>query len=136
MSVHEHAGAATPADRLKRLGASLDNERSFWLTQASLCNLLQHVGFTSVYDCRMPLANLYIGAERQFKIWGDRVTLAAIKGQPLDLYYGPATPAEPEDWPETTEDYLYKQRGWTNGIGTTGLRRLIKRLGSKIRALT
>jgi SAM-dependent methyltransferase len=134
VSMREHDAAATPEERLKRLGASLDNERSFWLTQASLCNLLQHVGFTSVYDCRVPLANVYIGAEREFKIWGDRITLAAIKGQPLDLYHGPATPAEPVDWPETREDYLYKQQGWVNGIG--GLRRLIRRARSKILART
>src|SRR5713101_4914166 len=51
----EHAAGTTPGDKLKSLGSSLDNERSFWFTQASLCNLLRHVGFTSVYDCRNPI---------------------------------------------------------------------------------
>jgi len=110
MSTHEHAVGATPEDKLKDVGASLDNERSFWFTQASLCNILRHVGFSSVYDCRIPLANLYVGAEREFKIWGNRITLAAIKGQPLNLYRGPGTPAEREaDWPENLQDCLFER---------------------------
>lgn len=110
LSTMEHAVGATPEEKLKNIGASIDNENSFWLTQASLCNLLQHVGFTSVYDCRIPLANLYVGPEWEFKIWGNRVTLAAIKGQPLDLPRGSGTPAELEmDWPENLEDHLFER---------------------------
>jgi hypothetical protein len=106
----EHAAGATREEKLKDMGASLDNEKSFWLTPASLCNILQHVGFTSVYDCRVPLANLYVGPQWEFKIWGNRITLAAIKGQPLNLYRGPGTPAELEtDWPENLDDYLFEQ---------------------------
>jgi SAM-dependent methyltransferase len=110
LSAHEHAADATREEKLKALGASLDNERSFWLTQASLCNVLRHVGFTSVYDCRNPVANLYVGTERRFSIWGNRVTLAAIKGQPVTLRVSPEATAESEvDWPENLEDCLFER---------------------------
>jgi SAM-dependent methyltransferase len=109
-SVFEHAVGATREEKLRKVGASLDNETSFWLTQASLCNILQHVGFTSVFDCRIPLVYVYAGEEREFKIWGNRVTLAAIKGQPLDLPRGPGTPTELQrDWPENLGGYLFER---------------------------
>ena len=109
----EHSAGATPEDKLKQLGASLENEKSFWFTQASLCNILRHVGFTSVYDCRNPLANLHISknseAESLTKIWGNRITLAAIKGQPVSLFVHPEATAELEaDWPENLEEYFFE----------------------------
>ena len=106
----EHQVGATREEKLQNLGASLDNEASFWLTQASLYNILQHVGFTSVFDCRMPLAYLYAGEERAFKIWGNRVMLAAIKGQPLDPHRAPGSPEALErDWPESLDGYRFEQ---------------------------
>ena len=111
LSAFEHPEGAAPEDKLKTLSASLDNEKSFWLTQASLCNILRHVGFTSVSDCRNPVANLYVGTEREVMIWGNRVTLAAIKGQPVSLSLYPETSAEHEiDWPENLEGYLFEHR--------------------------
>ena len=110
LSAFEHPEGAAPEDKLQRLSASLDNEKSFWLTQASLCNILRHVGFTSVSDCRNPVANLYVGTEREIKIWGNRVTLAAIKGQPVILSLSPEATAEREiDWPENLEEYLFER---------------------------
>jgi ubiquinone/menaquinone biosynthesis C-methylase UbiE len=110
MSTSEHPVGATGEEKLRKVWASLDNETSFWLTQASLCNILRHVGFTSVFDCRIPLAYLYAGEEREFRIWGNRIMLAAIKGQPLDLHGGPETPAELErDWPENLDGYLFER---------------------------
>lgn len=105
----EHAAGATDEEKLRVPGASLDNETSIWLTRNSLSNLLRHVGFTSVYDCRIPMANLYVGAERAFKIWGNRVTYVAIKGKPLTLTVAPATSAQAEaDWPESIDEHLYE----------------------------
>jgi len=113
-SIEEHPVGSTPEDKLKNLGASLDNDRSFWFTQASLCNILRHVGFSSVYDCRNPIANLYVGAGRDFKIWGNRITLAAIKGQPVSLVVSPETTAELEaDWPENLQECLFEHVQWT-----------------------
>src|SRR5437773_1100499 len=119
-TVHEHAANATPVEKLKALGASLDNEASVWLTPASLCNVLRHVGFTSVSDCRNPVANLYVGRERQFRIWGNRATLVAIKGQPVNLHMCPETTAEREvDWPEDLEPYLFEREVQTLGKAKT-----------------
>lgn len=137
MAAFEHAPEATREEKLKEVGASLDNEQAFWLTQASLCNLLQQVGYTSVYECRNPMANLYIGPDWAFKLWGNRVTLAAIKGQPLALFRGPGTPAQDPTWPEDIEPYRFErylqERSATAGSAgqkpkSQGLRGLIQRL--------
>lgn len=124
----EHPPDAAPEDKLKNLGASLDNENSFWFTQASLYNILRHVGFTSVYDCRNPMAYMSVGSEREFKMWINRTTLAAIKGQPLSL------PAAPElDWPEEVEEHSFERflggrAGESDTRAAGRLRRLARRL--------
>jgi SAM-dependent methyltransferase len=110
MSTFEHPAGATREEKLKNVGASLDNETAFWFTPASLCNILRHVGFTSVYDCRVPMAYLYVGPAWQLKIWGNRITLVAVKGQPLSLERGPGTPVDSEvDWPESLDEYLFER---------------------------
>lgn len=130
----EHSAGATPEAKLKALGQSLDNERAFWFTQASLCNILRHVGFTSVLDCRNPVANLYVGEARDVRIWRNRVTLAAIKGQPVNLFSHPtATAAREIDWPENLDDCSAEGyqcgSGSSAAHGTVGtIRRLMKGL--------
>jgi SAM-dependent methyltransferase len=127
-SVAEHPAGATAEAKLKELGASLDNERSFWFTRASLCNISRHVGFTSVSDCRNPVANLYVGQERAFKMWGNRVTFAAIKGQAVNLFVSPETTAELEvDWPENLEEYLFERHAGATEGAAEKFRRLVKR---------
>jgi SAM-dependent methyltransferase len=109
-STVEHPVGASQVDKLKVVGASLDNNQSFWFTQASLCNILRHVGFTSVYDCRNPVANMFVGVEREVKLWGNRITLAAIKGQPVEMETCPHMTAELEiDWPEDLENYRFER---------------------------
>jgi SAM-dependent methyltransferase len=97
----EHPADTTAEAKLAAVSQSLDNERSVQLTLPSLMNLLRHVGFTSVYDCRVPLANLYVGPQRDVRIWTTRVTLAAIKGEPVVI--GASDPP-PVDWPEQVDD--------------------------------
>ncbi|HMN29857.1 MAG TPA: methyltransferase domain-containing protein [Caldilineaceae bacterium] len=109
VSTFEHAADATSEEKLSNLGASLDNERSFWLTRPSLCNILRHVGFTSVYDCRNPMAHLYVGPERAFKLWGNRITLAAIKGQVQHIDSPGAMDEINADWPEQMEEHLFER---------------------------
>ena len=90
------------------------------------------MGFSSVYDCRNPIANLYIGEGREFKIWGNRITLAAIKGQSVSLFVHPEATAELEaDWPENLEEclfeeYLSDREGRSTRKSAGRLRRLIK----------
>ena len=126
MSTCEHPPGANSDDKLKNLGASLDNENSFEFTRYSLCNILRHVGFTSVYDCVNPMAYLSVGAERQFKMWGNRLTLTAVKGQSVSLSAAPEL-----DWPENVDEHLFEQflREREGNVRTTPLpRRIARRL--------
>lgn len=88
----EHWPGDKEAVKLSRMGASLDNERNFWLSRPSIYNLLRNVGFTTVYECHIP-------AEPTKP--EDRVTFVAIKGQPCDLFSAPLIATRPvEDMPE------------------------------------
>ncbi|HVF61651.1 MAG TPA: class I SAM-dependent methyltransferase [Thermoanaerobaculia bacterium] len=106
----EHDDDATPEQKLASLWYSLDNPRSFKLTRASLCNLLRHVGFTSVYECMNPYEYHYpnwphAAAGDSTVVWKDRLTLVAIKGQEQRLLSSPVTDGLPEiDRPERPED--------------------------------
>lgn len=66
----EHAEKASREEKEKNLWASLDNAKSFWFTKPSLYNILQSVGFTSVYECCIPHEGLKPP---------DRVTVVAKK---------------------------------------------------------
>lgn len=102
----EHPAGTSAEDKLKNLGASLDNEHSFEFTRSSLCNILRDVDFTSVYDCLNPMAYLSVGVEKEVKIWGNRVTLAAIKGQPVSLSVRAASDLP---WPENPEELAFER---------------------------
>jgi hypothetical protein len=103
----EHDANAKSEDKLAASWQSLDNPRSFQFTRASLCNLLRHVHFTSVYECLNPYQyhnpNWPLPAKGDgHVIWNNRITLAAIKGQNQALISSPVTQAIPEiDRPET-----------------------------------
>jgi 2-polyprenyl-3-methyl-5-hydroxy-6-metoxy-1,4-benzoquinol methylase len=85
----EHWPGDSKEVKLSRMGASLDNERNFWLSRPSIYNLLRHVGFTSVYECHIP-------AEPNKP--GDRITFVAIKGQPCQLLSAPLMATRPHDY--------------------------------------
>lgn len=88
----EHMPDATPEEKAKMLWASIDNDKSFWLTRASLDNLLAHAGFTSVYECHNPAVQ---------KKFADRVTLVAVKGEPQRVVSAPLLAASPPlEWSE------------------------------------
>jgi len=80
----EHVGNE---DRERAVWASLDNDRSFWLTRPSLLNALAHVGFTSVVDCCNPA----VPAQP-----ADRVTLLARRGTPVRSFVDPRMDGMPE----------------------------------------
>lgn len=83
----------TPQDiRLQALWASLDNAKSFWLTRASMYNMLQECGFTSVHACMNP------AIPEQYT---DRDTIMALKSQPYTVLCSPETNSIPlKAWPE------------------------------------
>jgi len=106
---NEHRRGSTDKEQLDALWASIGNQRSFVLTRASLCNLLCHVGFTSVYECSNPYEyhnpNWPLAAENdRHVIHRDRATFVAIKGQHQRVMSSPITQAAPEiDRPEYPE---------------------------------
>ena len=108
----EHEATATSEVKRETLGASLDNEFSFWLTHASLLNALRHVGFTSVLECRNPIDNMY--AHGEFKLHADVVTLVAMKGKPAGSFFG-MNPQhqEEENWPENPSEHFLR-RPWSS----------------------
>lgn len=105
----EHRTDATPEEKLGSLWYSLDNPTSFQFTRASLCNLLRHVGFSSVYECLNPYEyhnpNWPQPQEgERHAVWKDRITLVAIKGRNQTVLSSPITEASPEiDRPEKPE---------------------------------
>jgi 2-polyprenyl-3-methyl-5-hydroxy-6-metoxy-1,4-benzoquinol methylase len=109
----EHAPDATSDQIAKELWKSLTNRRSFWLTRASLYNLLAHLNFTSVYETHCP--------REVFPYETERINLVAIKGQPQQLLTAPLVNALPEhDWPEAAPARIH--------FTAAGARRLLKKL--------
>ncbi len=101
--VKEHAAAASAPDVEASLWYSLDNRRSFNFTRDSLCNLLKHVGFTSVLECMVPYEVHH--ADWPIADWTnkdrlteykDRITLIAVKGERIPLLTSPVTASQPE----------------------------------------
>lgn len=76
----EHGATDSQETKTSRLWASLNNNENFWLSRATLYNLLSHVGFTSVYECNVP-------AEPAKP--ADRITVVGIKGVPERLISAP-----------------------------------------------
>jgi 2-polyprenyl-3-methyl-5-hydroxy-6-metoxy-1,4-benzoquinol methylase len=71
----EHSETDSPEEIESRNWSSLNNRNSFFLTFASLMNLLKKIGFSSIYTCEVPYYN----------IMNDRRTIVAIKGEPHRL---------------------------------------------------
>jgi SAM-dependent methyltransferase len=110
----EHSPDASLEVKEKAIWMSLDNPRAFVLTKPSLCNLLRHVGFSSVYEVMNPYEYhnpkwpLAPEGDR-YAIWKDRTMLVAVKGTHQAVLSSPVTEALPErDHPERPE-YL---EGW------------------------
>jgi 2-polyprenyl-3-methyl-5-hydroxy-6-metoxy-1,4-benzoquinol methylase len=74
----EHPPSATEAERLTHRRASLDNAASFWLTRASLYNLLADVGFTSVAETAIP-------CPAPGEAPGNLLNAVAYKGDPVGV---------------------------------------------------
>jgi len=51
----EHGPGDSSETKQSRLWASLDNADNFWLSRAALYNALSHAGFTTVYECSVPV---------------------------------------------------------------------------------
>lgn len=98
----EHSTLESAEIKLSRTWSSFGNDVSFVLTRPSLVNLLQHLGFSSVYECFNPphLNFGEPGIEHR-----DRCTLVASKGRKLNLITSPTANELEEDWPEGSLSY-------------------------------
>ena len=94
----EHPTGATDDQVANSLWYSLDNRMHFAFTRDSLCNLLRHCGFTSVFESLVPY-------EAYHSTWPepsadlvelpDRVTLIAVKGEVQRILSSPAVDTQP-----------------------------------------
>jgi 2-polyprenyl-3-methyl-5-hydroxy-6-metoxy-1,4-benzoquinol methylase len=92
----EHQTGAKQEEIETNLWASLDNLTSFWFTPPSLYNFLSHVGFTSSFECNLPVQPIK---------FNDRITILAIKGKRDELKCCPQINQEPLlDIPEEKSD--------------------------------
>ena len=82
----EHAEGESAAEKYRKLWASLDNNASFWFTEASLMNMLTRAGFSSTLDVMGPTmpANLR-----------DRKTFVAMKREKVRVLTSDATDRHP-----------------------------------------
>jgi hypothetical protein len=98
----EHPADATPAEKLQRRGSSADNATSFWFTRPSLLNLLNQTGFSSVYECFIPMH--LIPENLNFEQAGikaqDRCTFVALKSNACESITSPNANDLQQDWPE------------------------------------
>ncbi len=100
-SYREHSAGALEEEKVQRLWASIDNETSFWFTKTSLVNLLSRTGFSSVYECFVPLTLIPSMNFQYAGIRGhDRCTFVAIKDHHFELKTSPAANNLWQEWPE------------------------------------
>jgi len=85
-------------------GASVGNERSFWLTRPSLLNALSRAGFTSISECLSPVIP-------ELAAYRDHVTLLAGKGTPAELLSLPDLETSDDAWPERLPAYAHPAQG-------------------------
>lgn len=91
--VYQEHEEGDPADvRLARLGASLDNPRSFWFTRHGLANCLTDLGFSSVYECLSPMP---------LNTRTDRATFVARSGRIVRPYNAIAGRLDACRWPDS-----------------------------------
>lgn len=131
--IEEHAPERSEEERSQDLWSSIGNVNSVLVTMPSLLALLDMSGFTSTYECRVP-----VEADKV----RDRVTLLAVKGQKARVLNSPRTndlPAArpPERAARGTSDYqkpfadasrkltrllpLSLRRGVKGGLRTVGV---------------
>ncbi len=90
----------------KSLWASAGNLTSFWFTRSSLVNILSKAGFTSIYECFVPV---HIQPRVNFEEAGihahDRCTFVALKGDLCQIITSPTANDFEQAWPEHSLSY-------------------------------
>jgi SAM-dependent methyltransferase len=109
----EFAEETTAADRLKSVWSSIGNTTSFWFTRPSLLNLLNRVGFSTVYEVASPLVYDYYdrGTDVRYK-YDDRGTFVAVRGTEARVLISPEVNRMPRrPWPESLGEQLVRSPG-------------------------
>jgi len=78
--IQEHTQDDSQEEKLQDLWASIENLKSVWMTTPTLLNLLSRSGFTSCYECHVPV---------ELNKPSDRITLLAVKGQTMRVINSP-----------------------------------------------
>lgn len=78
--IQEHVPEESREEKLQDLWSSIENLKSVWMTAPTLLNLLSRSGFTSVYECHVPV---------ELNKPSDRVTFLAVKGQKARIINSP-----------------------------------------------
>jgi Methyltransferase domain len=125
----EYAEEPTPEEIEKKPWLAIGNVRSFWLTRPSLFNLMADAGFSSVYECHIPV---HVAT-------ADRLTLVGVKGRPVSLLTRPGwsesrggerCAEEPADITPDQKYHLWEKR---QGPFEKRLRGLARRLPAPVR---
>ncbi len=82
--------------------ASYGNEVSSLFSRPSLVNLLAAVGFTSCYECMLPI---HLNYGRPGLEHADRCTFIAVKGHPVTIATAPSVNSLNERWSEGMLSY-------------------------------
>jgi SAM-dependent methyltransferase len=98
----EHPDSATTEDKEKILWASIDNTTSFWFSRPSLVNLLSQTGFSSVYECFIPV---HMNSGKTGFESRNRCTFIALKDRICDITTSPCANNLHEKWPENSLSY-------------------------------
>jgi SAM-dependent methyltransferase len=101
-SYREHAKGDVDEVMEHRPLASYGNEFSYLFSRPSLVNLLAAVGFTSCYECMLPI---HLNYGRPGLEHADRCTFVAVKGHPVTIATAPSVNALNERWSEGMLSY-------------------------------
>ncbi len=104
----EHPDNATPEEKAKRLWYSPDNVTSFWFTRPSLINMLSKAGFSSIYECFVPVHMNFGKPGIEHK---NHLTFVALKEETIEIKTSPVVNGLKENFPERSLDYAPEKPG-------------------------
>jgi SAM-dependent methyltransferase len=122
----EHSDSTTPQEKAKALWASADNPTSFWFTRPSLVNILNKAGFSSVYECFIPV---HLNFGKPGLEHRNRCTFVALKDDICDIATSPSANSLQEKWPKHGLSYAPEAKI------QDGLRQLYKRVISLLKKM-
>jgi len=107
-SFREFAEGMTAADMLNSPWSAMGNTTSFWFTKPSLLNLVNRLGFSTVYEVESPLVFDYYdrATDTRYK-YEDRSTFVAVRGAKAQILTSPEINRMPQRrWPESLGEQL------------------------------